>query len=779
MANPWTSTISLVGPTGQTGSTGYTGVTGSTGHTGSTGYTGPTGVTGSTGHTGSTGYTGPTGSTGYTGVTGSTGYTGPAGVAGVNGVSSGLVLFLDTAGGTAPQLGTLLQTPITTAQTFINSGTQTNVNDVLMGTFVSEPDSLPSPSIVGGEWAMTLYVANTVTLGVSFYFDAYYVDSDGASNPVLLATGSSVSAIGFVAGIQAAYQFSLYIPTTTLPDLTKRIRIRVYCNFSGNNRSVQLEFRNSTVSHVATSLLANPGTGPTGSIGPTGQTGATGFTGQTGATGFTGVTGSTGFTGSTGYTGQTGATGFTGVTGPTGFTGQTGATGFTGVTGPTGFTGQTGSTGFTGTTGPTGSFNTYASTITCSTLTAFYYVSTPTVYAATGNIDTLSSGVARIGALNASSIGGFSPITFNDAAVYTSSIFMTGRALLSTNLSQISSLAVNSMYGNTITLSSFTGSTFVGPAFQVTRLNRRDIGFPNTISEVNSSFQRFQVIDDLSAYSTFQANGFYDLIFYASSPVSTVSTSFIVSSITRYDLGSGFIFWDIVNPAIRKTDYLFPFFTNITYSLSTVGAVPFITRGVQANWVSSMFHRAGDSQMTRLQVSTMHALGAVSVGGFTPGTYLLQLSADSAAKPTTNTWTIASDERIKLHISSASLEYCYSTIRELPLRYFEWDPQYFTEAVTKDRHSLGFIAQEVMPYFPKSVDIIYFNSTLTDFHTLNVDQIYKAHIGATQQLIKKVDAHESTIAGLQTTLVSQQALLVNTLERFYQLSTTVGTMTTS
>jgi hypothetical protein len=723
MANPWTSTISLIGPTGPTG------------------------------FTGSTGPTGPTGSTGYTGETGITGPTGAVGPAGANGVSSGLVFFLDTAGGSPPQSGTLLEVPVATAQTLINSGTINNTNDVLMGTFVSIPGSLPTTSIVGGEWMMTLYVANTVTLGVSYYFDAYYVDADGVSNPVLLAAGNAATAIGFVAGIQAAYNYSLYVPTITLPDLTKRLRVRIYCNFVGNNRSCSLEFRDNTVSHVITTLLANPGTGPTG---------------------FTGQTGSTGFTGPTGFTGQTGSTGFTGPTGSTGFTGVTGSTGFTGVTGST---------------GPTGTFNTYASTITCSTLTAFQYVSTPILYTttvaattvntATGNFNNVSTGIARIGALSASSIEGFSPITFKDATVYTSSLFMTGNALLSTNLSQISSLAVNSMYGNTLTLSSFTGSTFVGPAFSRTQLNRRDIGFNNTVSETSSTFQWYQTTQDLSPFSTFQASGFYDLIFYASSPVSTATETFVISSIRRWDNGAGFIYWDIWNPNIRKTDWTFPFFSNIVYGISTTGAIPFKTRGIQANWVSSLIHRAGDSETVRTQTSTLRASGGVSIGAFQPGTYLLQLSADSAAKPTTNTWTIASDERIKLHVSSANLEYCYSTLRELPLRYFEWDPQYFTTDITKDRHSLGFIAQEVMPYFPKAVDVIYFNSTLTDFHTLNVDQIYKAHIGATQKLIQKVDAQESTIVGFQRIMNSYQAVLVTTLERVFQLSTTVGTMTSS
>jgi hypothetical protein len=138
-------------------------------------------------------------------------------------------------------------------------------------------------------------------------------------------------------------------------------------------------------------------------------------------------------------------------------------------------------------------------------------------------------------------------------------------------------------------------------------------------------------------------------------------------------------------------------------------------------------------------------------------TFRLFLDSDSAAKPTTNTWTIASDERIKLNVEPADLDICVSTMKALPLRYFEWDPSVFPAEVTKDRHSLGFIAQEVQPLFPKAVDVIEEMYNISSFHTLNTDQIYKMHIGATQYLMNKVEAQHAQIAFYSTAVAAQES----------------------
>jgi hypothetical protein len=169
-------------------------------------------------------------------------------------------------------------------------------------------------------------------------------------------------------------------------------------------------------------------------------------------------------------------------------------------------------------------------------------------------------------------------------------------------------------------------------------------------------------------------------------------------------------------------------------------------------------------------------VSAVSIGQtYSTSTYALQLATDSAAKPTTTTWTISSDARIKTDIESADIDICYSTIRALNLKYFEWDSNIYSDA--KDRHVLGFIAQEVKAVFPKSVNIhdtfCIGQSTLTNFHTLNVSQIQNTNIGAVKRLMEIVGNQEVTLSSLtgqydaqQSTLTSQYELRQSTIDGY-------------
>jgi Chaperone of endosialidase len=82
------------------------------------------------------------------------------------------------------------------------------------------------------------------------------------------------------------------------------------------------------------------------------------------------------------------------------------------------------------------------------------------------------------------------------------------------------------------------------------------------------------------------------------------------------------------------------------------------------------------------------------------------LAVNSAAKPTNSLWTITSDRRIKQNVEDANLAICYDNIKNVKLRRFEWNPEYYDRSVTKDRKVLGFVAQEVMEAFPKAVDVL-------------------------------------------------------------------------
>jgi hypothetical protein len=226
----------------------------------------------------------------------------------------------------APANGSLLIVPIDGAQVTLTHSAN-GVSDYVMGTFTSVEDSIRSTVILHGLWDINLYASNSAADGsISFYFSVFEVAADGSTVLGTIGTGSSVGATPVFGN--DIYAETLYVPEYSLQDLNSRIQIVVYANFAaGPSNTFTIKFRDSTVSHAHTTLLANAATGPTGPTGAASN--ITGPTGNTGATGF-GSTGPTGATGAAG-TGGTGATGPTGVTGPAGTTSNTGATGPTGA----------------------------------------------------------------------------------------------------------------------------------------------------------------------------------------------------------------------------------------------------------------------------------------------------------------------------------------------------------------------------------------------------------------------------------------------------------------
>ena len=185
--------------------------------------------------------------------------------------------------------------------------------------------------------------------------------------------------------------------------------------------------------------------------------------------------------------------------------------------------------------------------------------------------------------------------------------------------------------------------------------------------------------------------------------------------------------------------------------------------------------------------SPMYHAGSIGVGVSAPA-YQLQLSTDSAGKPSTNTWTVVSDERIKDDIELANLDLCYEAIKNIPLKRFKWKDEVYSSEQVSDRRKLGWIAQDVEAVFPKAVRIKEFKynqvfedvivpavepeldgegnvivegepehieqkliseDVIEDCRDLNVDQLYAAMYGTIQKLISKVETLEATVAILK------------------------------
>jgi hypothetical protein len=156
-------------------------------------------------------------------------------------------------------------------------------------------------------------------------------------------------------------------------------------------------------------------------------------------------------------------------------------------------------------------------------------------------------------------------------------------------------------------------------------------------------------------------------------------------------------------------------------------------------------------------------------------------------KPSTNTWTIASDQRLKTNITNADNNRCYEIVKQVPLKRYTWRSEVYSQEKVKDRSKLGWIAQDVEEVFPKAVGTSRFaynqvfedvvtpeldsdgnavldengvaktktekrlvsEDVIEDCKDLNSDQIYAAMYGTIQKLIEKVESLESKVAALE------------------------------
>lgn len=116
----------------------------------------------------------------------------------------------------------------------------------------------------------------------------------------------------------------------------------------------------------------------------------------------------------------------------------------------------------------------------------------------------------------------------------------------------------------------------------------------------------------------------------------------------------------------------------------------------------------------------------------------IRLSADAAFKPTTNTWTISSDERLKTNITQANLDTCYDNVKNIPLKRYTWRDDVYTTEQVHDRSKLGWIAQDVETFLPKAVEQMEMFG-YPDCRTLNSDQLIASLYGSVQKLINDVE----------------------------------------
>ena len=126
-----------------------------------------------------------------------------------------------------------------------------------------------------------------------------------------------------------------------------------------------------------------------------------------------------------------------------------------------------------------------------------------------------------------------------------------------------------------------------------------------------------------------------------------------------------------------------------------------------------------------------------------PG-YALDIGYGNARKPIGVNWINPSDQRIKVEISSVNSQLICDSLEKIKLVSFEWLESYRESKRLSSEAQFGFIAQNIETVLPSSI-LVSNEVGITNFKTINTDQLYKIKFGVTQSLIHRVSLLESRI----------------------------------
>jgi hypothetical protein len=119
------------------------------------------------------------------------------------------------------------------------------------------------------------------------------------------------------------------------------------------------------------------------------------------------------------------------------------------------------------------------------------------------------------------------------------------------------------------------------------------------------------------------------------------------------------------------------------------------------------------------------------------------------------TWDVTSDHRIKENIKKANLNICYDNVKNINLYRFNYKDA-FGNGTHRDRTQLGFVAQQVNLYYPKSITRgkrkLDDNREVPDLASIDVSQVNFTLFGAVKQLIRMVEKQSNRIKKLEEML---------------------------
>ena len=130
--------------------------------------------------------------------------------------------------------------------------------------------------------------------------------------------------------------------------------------------------------------------------------------------------------------------------------------------------------------------------------------------------------------------------------------------------------------------------------------------------------------------------------------------------------------------------------------------------------------------------------GKVGIGTTSPG-YKLQLSTNSAAKPSSSTWTVVSDERVKENIKP--YEKGLNEILQVNTKTFDYNGK---AGFDKIKDNVGIIAQDMIKIFPETIKT--YNAKLnetdeeeTELYNFDGHALTFALINAVQELKAEIE----------------------------------------
>jgi hypothetical protein len=145
----------------------------------------------------------------------------------------------------------------------------------------------------------------------------------------------------------------------------------------------------------------------------------------------------------------------------------------------------------------------------------------------------------------------------------------------------------------------------------------------------------------------------------------------------------------------------------------------------------------------------------VNLGQFTIGRNM-GWGASSVFKGNNGTaWDQTSDHRIKENVKKANLTICYDNVKNINLYRFNYTKA-FGNDTHKDKTQLGFIAQQVNLYYPKSITRgkrkLDDNKDVPDLASIDITQVNFTLFGAVKQLIRVVEKQSNRIKRLEEIL---------------------------